>query len=446
MCAVDDDEPMNEMTTQPAYSSAAHEPTGEPAMTTPAHLARPRAEDPAMALVDLAGSICFCSPSLGRLVGAHSQTLEGCAISDVLPALPLRPQTAAFNLAFATYWATQGEPLAINASARGGAKPVEVWLRLLHLQGMVLIMVSVSPRSAADDQDLSRFMARAMTRSESIMVTDNAGNIVFTNPRFEEVTGYRAADAVGQRADVLCSGQHEPAFYQRLWSALRAGEEVVAAFTNRKRDGSLYQEYTQLRPFVDHGGQITHFISVGHSITEPLRTAMFNLQHEAYYDPLTRLADRLLFQDRMQQAMARAQRHQQQCALIYLDIDRFKAINDQFGHAAGDRALLSVASCLLSAVRSEDTVARLGGDEFALILHTVRRREDVRRTCEQVLGALGETHADNRYPSPIRASIGVSLYPDDGDTIEALQQKADSAMYAAKAAGGNQLLFATPDA
>lgn len=412
----------------------------------PAPLAhrRRRSSDAAFAIAGLDGRIGFCSHDFAHLFGLAAAQVGGVQLATLLPALPFNGSTPAFNLAFATFWGAQDAPLRMSGHTPHGPVALDVAVRRVDVAGVPLILAGIRPAGADGDDGLERFLAGAEARSEAVMVTDRAGRICYVNPAFERVTGYPAAEVIGQPSRLLQSGQHPADFYRRLWCAIGAGEEVRAVFINRRRDGSLFQEDKLIRPFVDARGRISHFVAISHSLSEPLKTAMLCLQHEAYRDPLTRLANRALFQDRMQQSIARAARQHERFAVVFVDLDGFKAINDRFGHAFGDRMLVSVAQCLLAAVRSDDTVARLGGDEFALILHRVRQPEDVRRICQQVLDAFSKVHDEAGILRPVHASLGVSLYPDDGATVDAMLAHADVVMYRAKAQGGDRVLFALP--
>lgn len=395
----------------------------------------------ATALIDIRGRITFCSRVFGQLFHVDPASLEGRTIAELLPALPLRVKTPGFNLAFATYWANQIEPLKIPLRTWHGSLNAEITLRPLKVRNHSHILVFIRPSAGSIDAAFERFTLSAMARSEAIMVTNTDGLILYVNPAFERITGYSTDEAVGQYASLLRSGQHHNDFYQRLWSSLRSGEEVRAVFINRNKDGHLFEEDKHIRPFVDDNGHISHFVATSQCLSDPLKTAMLKLQHEAYFDPLTRLANRMLFSDRLRQAIARAARHNERCAVVFIDLDRFKHINDSFGHSTGDQVLLKAAECLRSAVRNEDTVARFGGDEFALILHTVDRRSSIKRICRQIQKAMQKPVGKLVASHDLQASFGVSLYPDDGDDFETLLRHADEAMYKAKAAGGDQIAF-----
>ena len=274
---------------------------------------------------------------------------------------------------------------------------------------------------------------------DAVLVTDPAGVIVYVNPAFERMTGYRAAELAGRRPALLKSGLHEADFYRRLWAALLAGEEFRALFANRRKNGEPYYEDKIIRPLFDEQGRVTHFVSFGRDATERARE-FERLTHAATHDSLTDLPNRSLFLDRLGQALRNAARRGEPFTLAILDIDRFRDSNNRYGHLAGDAVLQAVASRTRACVREADTVARIGGDEIAVILVGADERD--------AAGVLAKIVAANAAPVThdgleLRAtvSVGASGYPHDATEEHALRKHADAAMYAAKAAGGNRYAF-----
>lgn len=273
-----------------------------------------------------------------------------------------------------------------------------------------------------------------MQTDDAVTITSEDGVIQFVNPAFERDTGYTSAEVVGQTPAILKSGAHPPEFFAGLWKTIRSGRVFHDVFTNRHKNGSLYYQEKLITPIFDEAGKITHFVSTGHDVTARV-LAESRMEYLANYDPLTKLPNRRLFMDRLSQAMLRCQRDASCFALLFIDLDRFKVINDTLGHSVGDRVLEKVAERLRSAVREEDSVARLGGDEFIVILEGIGAPGDSLRVAEAIISAFGPPFDIEERVLYLGVSIGISTYPDDGDDAESLVKRADIAMFHAKASG-----------
>ncbi len=276
---------------------------------------------------------------------------------------------------------------------------------------------------------------------DAVLVADTKGRIVYVNRAFESLTGYRRREVIGRTPAMLKSGQHSPSFYRRLWRRLRRGEAFRGVFLNRKKNGELFHEEEIIRPMRGHGGRVTWLVSAGRDVSARVREQR-RLQHAATHDALTGLPNRRLYHDRLTQVLHSAQRRKERFAVGIVDLDRFKAVNTRFGHAAGDVVLRSVGRRGARLLRAVDTVARFGGDEFAIILAGPVDRAAVATVLEKL--RLGNAR-DVRFGSrriPVTISIGVAMYPAHGRQAAALLRKADAAMYAAKKAGGNCWRFA----
>lgn len=315
----------------------------------------------------------------------------------------------------------------------------EEHLEILVAQRTAALTTEIAERKQAEVA--IRKLSSAMEKvADSIFITDCNGVIEYINPAFETITGYCREEALGQTPRVIKSGKHDEQFYQQIWETLLQGEVYRNVFINRRKDGQLYHEAVTITPLTDEHGKITHYISSGKDITESIQTQE-RLHHLAHHDALTGLPNRVLFVERLKHALQRAERRKRSVAVLFLDMDRFKIVNDTLGHEAGDRLLQAMAARLHACVREGDTVARFGGDEFAGFLSDVASPEDVAIVVGKFLDALAPPFLIDGHELFISGSIGISLYPEDGTDTQTLMKNADSAMYRAKQMGGNTSEF-----
>lgn len=285
-------------------------------------------------------------------------------------------------------------------------------------------------RRAAEER--VRILSAVVEQSPvSVVVADCDGAIGYVNPRFEQTAGYSAAQAVGRRLDFTCVASDQTATNDEMWAALRRGEAWRGEFRNRRSDGAVYWEYVTVSPLTGEDGRIAHFVAVKEDITVR-RAYEERLLRQAHYDALTDLPNRLLMRDRLDQAMATARRNNAMAALLHVGLDRFKSVNDAFGHAAGDKLLKEAAGRLIGCVQEADTVARLGGDEFAVILPDVANPRAAQHVAERVVKAFKTPFVVEGRDHVVTASVGVTLYPIDGDDRQTLAHNADLAMSDAK--------------
>lgn len=305
-------------------------------------------------------------------------------------------------------------------------------------------LMDITERRSAEQQAL--LLSSALEHSADIVViTDQLGIIEYVNQAFVDATGYTRTEALGQRPSLMKSGRQEMWVYQQLWDTLLKGEVYRGVFVNRRKNGDLYHEEKTIMSLKDVHGQITHFISHGKDITERMQ-AQERLSYLAHHDVLTDLPNRALLVDRLTHALAGARRTKRMLGLLFLDLDRFKIINDSLGHGAGDLALKIAARRLSRCVRTGDTVARLGGDEFVVLLENLDAPEVVSAVAQQILEALTSPFDIDEREFSITASIGISLYPIDGSDAATLLRNADIAMYRAKDKGRNNYQFHSADA
>jgi diguanylate cyclase (GGDEF)-like protein/PAS domain S-box-containing protein len=278
-----------------------------------------------------------------------------------------------------------------------------------------------------------------------LMVTDAAGKVVRVNAAFCRATGYDSAEVVGGQPNILKSGVHEPAFYDDLWRELRENGAWEGEIWNRRKDGKVYPEWLRINVVRDEGGGIAGYVAIFSDITFR-RRAEQELLRQATTDPLTGLANRQLFSRLLTSTIEQATRYHRNAALLFIDLDGFKAINDASGHAIGDAVLREIATRLRGAVRISDEVARLGGDEFVVILPEVRDRAVASSVAEKLLQEIARPFTPALDAASLTASIGVAMVPDDGVTYEGLLRAADTAMYRAKRTGKNGISFFSGEA
>jgi diguanylate cyclase (GGDEF)-like protein/PAS domain S-box-containing protein len=292
-------------------------------------------------------------------------------------------------------------------------------------------------------EETIRTLSQAMEQSPvSVVITGLDGVIEYTNRGFERSSGYTTQEMRGRHTRLLGSGHTAPELYQELWATITSGKSWQGEFQNRRKDGSLFWEYAHISPIFDSQGRIRHYLAVKEDIT--LRKVQEEkILHQAHYDSLTGLPNRFLALDRLSQIVRGAQREDHQAAVLFLDLDDFKKVNDTLGHEVGDQVIEEAARRVRWVVREEDTVGRLGGDEFIVLLSHLHEKRDAQRVAEKILAAFRTVFLLNDREMLLTTSIGISIYPENGDTAKILLRNADTAMYYSKAVGGNAANFYT---
>ncbi len=278
---------------------------------------------------------------------------------------------------------------------------------------------------------------------EGIMITDTDGVIQSVNPAFTTITGYSADEVIGNNLKLLQSDRHERSFYQQMSQALAEKGEWHGEIWNCRKDGETYPEWLSITAIHNNTGNTTQYVSLFIDISEQ-KANEARIEHQAYYDALTELPNRRLFNEHLATAFDMAGRREWMAAVMFLDLDRFKTVNDTLGHDMGDRLLVSIAQRLTAVMRQEDLVARMGGDEFTLLLPQIEQRHDAVTVANKILQALSEPVVVAGHELYVTASLGIAIYPDDGACADLLMKNADSAMYRAKERGGNQHQFYSP--
>jgi diguanylate cyclase (GGDEF)-like protein/PAS domain S-box-containing protein len=277
--------------------------------------------------------------------------------------------------------------------------------------------------------------------AEAILICDAGGVILNVNPAFTWLTGYRPDEAIGKKPSILKSGRHDAAFYREMWRVLQEDGHWEGELWDRRKDDSVYPKWLTINA-VRNGERLTHYVALFSDISERKENEN-RIRFLAQHDHLTGLPNRRFLEERAQQLIASERRRDYGIALMLIDLDRFKNINDTLGHNVGDLLLIEVARRLVNCVRSTDTVVRLGGDEFVILLEDMKDHNEVALVARKVHEALGQPMTIDQRVLHAPPSIGISVYPDDGKDIENLMKNADAAMYQVKAAGRNAWMFYT---
>ena len=292
----------------------------------------------------------------------------------------------------------------------------------------------------ANEMQMQKLSQALEQSADSVGITNARGEYEYINPAFEHTTGYSYEEAVGKKASILKSGKLKPDFYNRLWGSITQGIAFSDLFINRKKDGTLFHEQKTITPLKNEKGEITHYVSTGRDITDFIQSQE-HVNFLAHHDALTGLPNRLLFQQRLEHAVVRAKRHESVLTILFLDLDRFKVINDTLGHHFGDLLLKEVSTRLLNCVREEDTIARLGGDEFAILIESAVHLSDISTLANKLLDTVALPFNIQDREMHVSTSIGISTFPHDGEQPDTLLSNADVAMYKAKETGRNNYTF-----
>ncbi len=275
---------------------------------------------------------------------------------------------------------------------------------------------------------------------EGIVVSAADGTILSVNPAFTEITGFTAEEAIGQNPRMLKSHHHDDAFYSAMWRDIKKTGRWQGELWNRRKSGEVFLEWQTITRISGGASDPERYVAVFHDITERRRRDD-GIRHQAFHDVLTDLPNRALLRERLDQLIAMTERERRDVAVMFLDLDGFKTINDTLGHRTGDDLLKAVAQTLLAQVRRSDTVARLGGDEFIVVLDNPANREEVASMARRIIAAVNEPMSFRNETASIGISIGIAMHPSGGATAAQLIESADIAMYAAKTAGKNTWRF-----
>jgi diguanylate cyclase (GGDEF)-like protein/PAS domain S-box-containing protein len=306
-------------------------------------------------------------------------------------------------------------------------------------EGSIWVFADITARKEAEEK--LRLSATVIEHiADGVVVLDAS---VAVNPAFTQITGYTEAEALGKDRTLTRSGRHEPSFYEAMWQEQLDQGFWRGELWSLRKNGELYLEFLTVSAVRDPRGKATHYVGVFSDITK-VKESQEKLDHLAHHDPLTALPNRLLFNDRLQHALQRSSREGEQLALLFIDLDRFKNVNDTLGHHIGDELLKQVAKALQDRLREGDTLARLGGDEFIVLLENIENQYGASQVAEKLVQMFEQPFMVAGHELFVTCSVGISLFPDDATDLNMLIRNADVAMYQAKARGRNGFSFYAP--
>lgn len=381
------------------------------------------------------------------LLDALMPDMDGFEVCEQLRSNPKTKQTPVIFLT-AAFKGTEDNIRGYVAGATDYlAKPVDDHVLKAKVQVFLRLYNQQTALQKANEE--LRIAAIAFDSQDGIFVTDADSVILRVNRAFTELTGYTAEEVIGQTPALLRSGHHDTEFYKQMWRALVEEHYWQGEIWNRRKDGEIYPEWLTITAVLDTEQRISHFVAVFNDITQR-KMAEEQILQLAFYDPLTHLPNRRLLMDRTHQAKLNSSRTGQYGAVLFMDLDQFKTLNDTQGHDIGDLLLIEVAGRLMDCVRKIDTVARLGGDEFVLLLEELGETPDqaaanAQMIGEKVLNALRQPYLLKQYEYRTSASIGISLFYNNDVSLETLFKQADTAMYEAKNSGRNAWRFFDPE-
>ena len=390
--------------------------------------------------------VVYANPAAANILGAPSaHALHGLSILDMTQ--PDFRQSALDRM---------------QAREETGVDPPAVELQLIKLDGTVIDVqmhatliqyaganavqasfTDITERKRA--RDTLQLSASVFSHArEGIVITDAETRILDANKAFTDITGYPLVEVQGLQARVFRLGNHSESYFEAMWQDLRSKGHWSSEIWSKRKNGEHYAEMVTISAVTDDLGAVRNYVVLFVDIT-PIKAYQKQLEDLAHFDALTHLPNRLLLADRLRHAMRQSQRRQQTLAVVFLDLDGFKAVNDQFGHDVGDQLLIAVSQRMKGALRDGDTLARLGGDEFVAVLVDLQQSDDAQPVLERLLQAAADPVVVGEARIQVSASMGIAVYPRDGAHADLLLRRADQSMYLAKQAGRNRYHFFQED-
>ncbi|MFK5969707.1 MAG: EAL domain-containing protein [Candidatus Marithrix sp.] len=396
-------------------------------------------------VLDIEGRIILFNKTCEKLTGYTLKEVEGLYVCDLfLTPENIKPCQNYFRGMLGTKEALQRESFWLTKDKQ----PIFIsWYHAIlyndknKAEHIVGVGIDITERKQAEkNQRLAVTVFE--TTTEGIIVTDADNNILMVNPAFTSVTGYAKKEVIGKKPDILSSGHHDPQFYQDMWENLQKFGKWQGELWNRRKNGEVYIEWLSIVAIKDSNSKIIQYVAIFNDITKR-KQAEELIWHQAHHDALTDLPNRTLFVEKLSQTLQIAKRRKKKLAVMFIDLDHFKQVNDTLGHKIGDSLLQEASKRLQQGIREFDTVARLGGDEFTIIIDNFDEYLCVKNIAETLLDSLASPFLLEENKVSISGSIGIALFPEDGSDVETLLKNADIAMYQAKESGRNAYQFFT---
>ncbi|MET0010695.1 MAG: diguanylate cyclase, partial [Candidatus Thiodiazotropha sp. 6PLUC4] len=391
------------------------------------------------------GNVESWNPAAQRIFGYQEEDIIGQPIQDLIVTSKMNEVQVGGLSDYINNGKGQdvGAVIEQMGISRDGCEfPLEMSIASMQLQNhyhSVCVIRDITSRKQAEQQlRLSHQVMASAT--EGIIITDSHEQIVSVNNAFTEITGYTLEEVSGKYPRLLKSGKHPEDFYHKMWSEIQDKGSWRGEIWNRRKDGAVYVEWLSISAVYDQKGKLSHYVGIFSDMTQRKREEA-ELERLAFYDPLTGLANRLLLHDRLQQSCSYAKRNGSMVAVLFMDLDRFKAVNDSYGHEVGDQLLQEVSRRIQGVVREGDTVARLGGDEFVVVLRDLKDSDGVTLVAEKIVYAIDQPIHIQENHCAIEVSIGIALYPNHQE-VDSLLKLADHAMYEAKRNSKTKICFA----
>ena len=393
-----------------------------------------------LALCTLNGEMVDINPAYAEIIGHTTEDALSLSYWDVTPAKYKEQENEQLQQLLQTGHYGPYEKEYIHKD--GYMVPVRLSGKIIQRGNEQYIWSSVEDISdkICTENRLRQAAAIFDSTDEGIVITDENNRITMVNGAFTNITGYSEEEALGRNPSMISSGKHDQAFYASLWQQLERKGSWRGEIWNQRKDGSTLPVWQQISVIRDNNGKITNYTSIFSDIRE-LKAVEQQLAHLAHHDELTGLPNRLYFKAQVEKSLQSAKRNQHRMALLFLDLDGFKQINDSFGHDIGDQLLKEIALRLKNAIREEDMVARMGGDEFIIILNQIKGPDDASLVASNIVTEVSRPMQLPQHTLSPSTSIGISIYPDHAESVIGLQKAADHAMYTAKDQGKNTYKF-----
>ncbi|MES9990876.1 MAG: EAL domain-containing protein [Candidatus Thiodiazotropha sp.] len=398
----------------------------------------------AIAITDINGMVLWTNPAFNQLTGYSQEEVERFSFDDIIDAEQQdKSLLSDFWHAINSNKSWRGEITSLRKDGSHYQAAFTMTPVMDNNEGVSHYIAVIEDITERHNQmtRLRLYATLFENTREGVMVTDGNGVIRMVNQAFTKLTGYVEQEALGNRPNILKSGKHDQAFYEALWSDLLTDGHWQGEIWNRRKNGEVYPELLSISSVNDDQDELKYYVGVFSDISQ-LKQTEAKLDYLAHHDPLTRLANRRLLMTQLEFGLKAAHRKQERVALLVMDLDRFKDINDSYGHLIGDELLQLVAGRLNHRLRESDLVTRLGGDEFAVLMQGLAHTEDAALLASDIIQTLNEPcQLQDGLELSVGTSIGISLYPEHGTTAETLLQHADSALYQAKKEGRGRFCY-----